>query len=234
MKKIIKLLMILLILGSAASALYAKGNSEIVPDTETTQPAGDLLQSTDVKTTKSVNSLLSRWAEAIQEILIDESQILWPGFDNSEHQIMLVSTANNTAYLINSQNEDIAAPDELVEYSSRSLEETNHVMASLNTDDSREKILEILKAILDSQPNLASGIQASGLTPRENTIVRLVTTGYTNKQIADQLFLSAHTVITHRKNITSKLGIKSVSGLTIFAIVNNIITIEEVTSKPDQ
>jgi DNA-binding NarL/FixJ family response regulator len=58
--------------------------------------------------------------------------------------------------------------------------------------------------------------------------------GLTNRQIADKLFLSAHTVMTHRKNISSKLGIKSVSGLTVYAIVNNIITIEEVTSKPAQ
>ena len=58
--------------------------------------------------------------------------------------------------------------------------------------------------------------------------------GLTNQQIADSLFLSAHTVMTHRKNISSKLGIKSVSGLTVYAIVNNIITIEEVTSKPEQ
>lgn len=42
------------------------------------------------------------------------------------------------------------------------------------------------------------------------------------------------TVTTHRKNFIGKLGIKSVSGLTVYAIVNNIITIEEVTSKPSQ
>jgi DNA-binding NarL/FixJ family response regulator len=70
------------------------------------------------------------------------------------------------------------------------------------------------------------------LSPRETTIVRLVSLGLTNRQIAESLYLSAHTVMTHRKNIISKLGIKSVSGLTIYAIVNNIITIEEVTSKP--
>ena len=72
------------------------------------------------------------------------------------------------------------------------------------------------------------------LSPRETTIVRLVSLGLTNRQIADHLFLSAHTVMTHRKNISSKLGIKSVSALTVYAIVNNIITIEEVTSKPTQ
>ena len=72
------------------------------------------------------------------------------------------------------------------------------------------------------------------LTEREKTIVRLLSMGYTNRQIADKLFISTHTVNTHRKNIVSKLGIKSVSGLTVYAIVNNIITIDEVTSKHGQ
>lgn len=72
------------------------------------------------------------------------------------------------------------------------------------------------------------------LTDREKTIVRLVSMGFTNKQIAEKLFLSTHTVLTHRKNIIHKLGIKSVSGLTVYAIVNNIITIDEVTSKHEQ
>ena len=72
------------------------------------------------------------------------------------------------------------------------------------------------------------------LTQREKTIVRQVSLGLTNKQIAEELFLSTHTVTTHRKNISSKLGIKSVSGLTVYAIVNNIITIEEVSLKPSE
>jgi DNA-binding NarL/FixJ family response regulator len=75
---------------------------------------------------------------------------------------------------------------------------------------------------------------SSELTQREKTIVRQVSLGMTNRQIAETLFLSTHTVTTHRKNISSKLGIKSVSGLTVYAIVNNIITIEEVNSKPLQ
>jgi DNA-binding NarL/FixJ family response regulator len=108
------------------------------------------------------------------------------------------------------------------------------VLATIHTGESKEPIIGKIMKIMESQPEQPAGSNLLELTRREKTIVRLVAMGLTNKQIAGELFLSAHTVITHRKNINSKLGIKSVSGLTIYAIVNNIITIEEVTSKPDQ
>lgn len=61
------------------------------------------------------------------------------------------------------------------------------------------------------------------LTIREREVLKLVGTGFSNKEIADALFISTHTVISHRKNITEKLGIKSISGLTIYAVLNKII-----------
>ncbi len=66
------------------------------------------------------------------------------------------------------------------------------------------------------------------LTAREQEIVVGVVKGMTNKQIADQLFLSAHTVMTHRKNIAAKLQIHSPAGLTIYAIVNKLVDIEDI------
>ncbi len=97
--------------------------------------------------------------------------------------------------------------------------------------DTQEEITTKIRAVVAQNRNDDNGTRSELLTQRERTIVRLVSLGLTNKQIADQLYISAHTVITHRKNIINKLGIKSVSGLTVYAIVNNIITIEEVTSK---
>lgn len=61
------------------------------------------------------------------------------------------------------------------------------------------------------------------LTQREKEVLRQVAMGFTNREIADSLFISIHTVITHRKNITGKLGIKSISGLTVYAIINRLI-----------
>ncbi len=67
----------------------------------------------------------------------------------------------------------------------------------------------------------------SEISEREREIIKFVALGKTNKDIAENLFLSIHTVITHRKNISKKLGIKTISGLTIYAILNNIIDIDD-------
>ena len=69
--------------------------------------------------------------------------------------------------------------------------------------------------------------QETQLSAREQEIVKYIALGYTDREIAEKLFLSTHTVVTHRKNITKKLGIKTVSGLTIYAILNKIIKLEE-------
>lgn len=66
------------------------------------------------------------------------------------------------------------------------------------------------------------------LSDREKEVVACVVRGMSNKEIAEQLFISANTVLTHRKNIFRKLDIHSVSGLTIYAIVNGIVKLEEV------
>lgn len=66
------------------------------------------------------------------------------------------------------------------------------------------------------------------LTNREKDVLQLVALGHSNKVIAEKLFISIHTVISHRKNITDKTGIKSISGLTVYAILNNLIDTENI------
>jgi DNA-binding CsgD family transcriptional regulator len=66
-----------------------------------------------------------------------------------------------------------------------------------------------------------------GISDREKEVLRLVAVGLTNKEIGDKLFISSHTVITHRKNITAKLGIKTIAGLTMYALINHLIVPEE-------
>lgn len=66
------------------------------------------------------------------------------------------------------------------------------------------------------------------LSQREKEIIGCVVRGMTNKEIAEKLFISVHTVITHRRNITRKLQIHSAAGLTIYAIVNKLVELSEV------
>lgn len=66
------------------------------------------------------------------------------------------------------------------------------------------------------------------LSQREKEIITLVAKGLTNKEIADTLFLSVHTVITHRRNIARKLEIHSATGLAIYAIVNHLVDLKEI------
>lgn len=63
---------------------------------------------------------------------------------------------------------------------------------------------------------------------REKDIVRCIAKGMSNKEIADKLFLSVHTVATHRRNISNKLQIHTAVGLTIYAISNKLVNIEEI------
>ena len=66
------------------------------------------------------------------------------------------------------------------------------------------------------------------LTAREKEILICVAKGMLNKEIADLYGISVYTVITHRKNITRKTGIKSIAGLTIYALLNNLIEVGAV------
>lgn len=69
---------------------------------------------------------------------------------------------------------------------------------------------------------------SSPLSARETEVLALVVKGYINKEIADQLYISLPTVITHRKNICDKLHLRSVSSLTIYAVTHGIVSAEDI------
>lgn len=62
------------------------------------------------------------------------------------------------------------------------------------------------------------------ISKREAEIITMIAEGLTNAQIADKLFISAHTVNTHRKNIMSKLGVKNTAGIVMYAVKTNLIS----------
>lgn len=83
-------------------------------------------------------------------------------------------------------------------------------------------------AIEQTAENVENNTIEDILTPREKEVIRCVAKGLANKQIADLLCLSVHTVTTYRRNISAKLNIHSSSGLTIYAILHNLININEL------
>ncbi|GHT43022.1 helix-turn-helix transcriptional regulator [Bacteroidia bacterium] len=84
----------------------------------------------------------------------------------------------------------------------------------------QEKLTKLLSDPLDGESDKK---RHESLSQREKEIIVCVIKGMTNKQIADSLNLSSHTVISHRKNIAGKLQIHSTAGLTIYAIVNKLV-----------
>ena len=93
--------------------------------------------------------------------------------------------------------------------------------------DSVEVIADKLNALMQSEDDSQNN-DTEPLSQREKEIITQVVKGLTNKEIADQLCLSVHTVITHRRNIARKLQIHSPAGLTIYAIVNKLVELKDV------
>ena len=97
---------------------------------------------------------------------------------------------------------------------------------------------ELVRALLTLQQHAHGGgrnlppmpqiLQQKILSNREIEVMSLIVQGYINKEIADQLNIGLSTVITHRKNIMEKLGMKSVSALTIYAVMHGYVDINSI------
>jgi len=98
---------------------------------------------------------------------------------------------------------------------------------TIHITDSLETITGLFYKLINTDNHNIHTIEHEQLSDREIEVLKLLATGLANKEIADKLFISIHTVVSHRKNITQKTGIKSQAGLTIYAISNKIIQIED-------
>ncbi len=98
---------------------------------------------------------------------------------------------------------------------------------SVSIFDDLETLTEKVRKLQDIQIEEEPEGQET-LSQREKEIVVCVVKGMTNKEMAEKLFLSIHTVITHRRNISKKLQIHSAAGLTIYAIVNKLVELSDV------
>jgi DNA-binding NarL/FixJ family response regulator len=114
---------------------------------------------------------------------------------------------------------------------------TSHLLKDCDQDEIVEAIYKTVKGekfmcgqivadILQSKTTdiTTSSCQGLNISEREMEIIKLVAEGHSNKEIADKLFLSTHTVTTHRKNIMNKLGINNTAGLVLFAVRENLVS----------
>ena len=92
----------------------------------------------------------------------------------------------------------------------------------INIYDSPPVIIRKLRNAISSRQESPKS-DSQELSLREKEILVCVAKGMLNKEIADLYNISIYTVITHRKNITRKTGIKTVAGLTVYALLNNLI-----------
>jgi DNA-binding NarL/FixJ family response regulator len=113
---------------------------------------------------------------------------------------------------------------------------TNYILKECNRDEfigalyaaiRKEKFFcsKVIDAIVDKHFPKNDTCEPSNLSGREVEIIRLISEGLTNKKIAAKLFLSVHTVSTHRKNVLNKLKLNNSSELVAFAIKNGIIQV---------
>lgn len=90
----------------------------------------------------------------------------------------------------------------------------------LSDEMTEEDVIDVILKIGDSKKHLS---ERPGLSKRERDVLIQISSGLTNKEIASVLKISVNTVITHRKNISEKLGIRSASGLSLYAAMNGLI-----------
>lgn len=139
--------------------------------------------------------------------------------------IMLGYTNNNAFKQINHISPDCICIALVTTYVDKSL--LRYFKEIIELSDNKQKVNNKIFNLLNND-DAASQNESVDLSNRETDVLICVAKGMTNKDISDMLNISVHTVITHRKNIVKKTGIKSVSGLTVYALLNNLVEESEI------
>lgn len=186
-------------------------------------------------------------------VLIEPSEIIATGIAsiiNSNPQFNVVQTLNNQSYY-NSNDSDVdivVINPTVVDYNDRLdirswLGTENTALVALTHSNYEESVLRQYDECIGIYDNAARIIQKlknaidenrknpkndlNELSSREKDILAAVAMGKTNKEIADEFNISIYTVISHRRNISQKLGINSIPGLTVYAIMNKLVDISD-------
>lgn len=179
---------------------------------------------------KGLLSILCRIRQFSVEVLevADEGK-LRSSLLRQRPDILIINPALMTVLPFSQLKKEFAVPDMKYVALQTSLADTSvlkHYDEVISLYDTPEQIADKLDKLV-SGPETDKRHEA--LSEREKEVITYVVKGMTNKQIADKLNLSAHTVITHRRNISVKLGIHSAAGLTIYAIVNKMVELDDIS-----
>ncbi|MDZ7723751.1 MAG: LuxR C-terminal-related transcriptional regulator [candidate division KSB1 bacterium] len=147
----------------------------------------------------------SRIATGMPKLIIVNTELLKQGFLNVFKNQTSVKKVGLITHFFNREQENIF--DDLIYLS-----------------DSSALIEKIVKSKFTYSE---TANRNESLSNRELDVLKLLVKGYPNKQIAAALHISVHTVVSHRKNISAKLGIKSIAGLAIMEVINNIIDVDD-------
>jgi DNA-binding CsgD family transcriptional regulator len=165
----------------------------------------------------SFPSNLDKLIKAKVDILFVNSHLLWQYNGDLQHLTDSIKAKNISIVGYNIQNKG----------------QTKLFSTTFSLDEKEEQFSDKIKSLI-SKTNKFTEEESSNLSTREIEVIREIINGNSNKEIAEKLFISTHTVITHRKNITHKLGIKSISGLTIYAILHGLVEIDQYKQKAQE
>lgn len=185
-------------------------------------------------------------------VLIEPSEIIATGIAeiiNRNPEFSIVQTLSNpTYYNTNTETDIIIINPAVIDYNERFdirsyFGGTNSALIALAHSNYEENVLRQYDDCIGIYDNTARIIQKlksameqnaqnpksdiNELSTRERDILTAVAKGKTNKEIADEFNISIYTVISHRRNISQKLGINSIPGLTVYAIMNKLVDLSD-------
>ncbi|MCD8044604.1 MAG: LuxR C-terminal-related transcriptional regulator [Tannerellaceae bacterium] len=177
---------------------------------------------TDTLQCIGLQSMLTDYFEPV-EVAVFPSFAVFMAEGNEQFDYYFTDSATfvlNTGFFLPRKSKTVLLIQEIAD---------NDSIHSLSIHSSPETIIKQLRIIFTSESsNPLPADTGKELSIREKDVLHLIVKGSTNKEIADKLNISLNTVLTHRKNITTKLGIKTVSGLTYYAIMNGFLSTDDI------
>lgn len=172
---------------------------------------------------EGVRAVLATGAGVEVVLLVRDIPELLPRLRSAEVDVVLVAVSYIDAVASCSDLADV--PVVAIQATLAESGRARRFAASFSIYDTEEDIVRTVREAVEA-PAVSCHNESHELSERERDVLVLVARGMTNKEIASELNISPYTVISHRKNIVHKTGIRSVAGLTVYAVLNKLIDSE--------